>query len=500
MKNHNTSFTFHPVAILFIGLLMSHTIAFFQVYLSNLDLYTAVSAVKAAGYLAIPNEKVMPVLREFRPAFWGGLFYTFTIGAAVSLVSMAAAWFWIRTFQRNTSGLILFAAAWTGFLIWVNTGGFTLMPTLYFLLIPPVLFLLTTKRVSRTDSPSNAVLRWAPLIPVPLLAILWSTQYDDAMFIDLRDNLLLTNTMGQKFSDFYYTYTLYPAEAFKSLDQKSIKTYRLVGFSDGAGHRKVARAMLAGGYLPLPDGDPADLTVVRGKDYFFFETSKKLIFKIKMNEFLSDPAAALRRYSLATDRHAVFRQFTFLSILMGFPVLIYIVLYAVFYFLCNVFLNRRTALPAASAVCLFIGVIVLVLFQANRSGSLQIEDVAEALKAKDVYKRIAALKIIEQKKMEITDYRQYPLLLKSPVPLERYWFVRTLAVSSRPATFSDLLAFINDENINVRSMAFYALGRRGNRRAIRPIKEKIKVSRDWYTQMYAYEALRTLGWMQKKSP
>ncbi len=62
------------------------------------------------------------------------------------------------------------------------------------------------------------------LIPIPLLALLWFTQFDSAMFLDLRDNLLLSNLLGRKFSDFYYNYTLYPAEAFKSLDQKMIKT------------------------------------------------------------------------------------------------------------------------------------------------------------------------------------------------------------------------------------------------------------------------------------
>jgi HEAT repeat protein len=49
-------------------------------------------------------------------------------------------------------------------------------------------------------------------------------------------------------------------------------------------------------------------------------------------------------------------------------------------------------------------------------------------------------------------------------------------------------------------MAFYSLGLRKNPGAIRPILKKIEASQDWYTQMYAYKALRALGWNQTKSP
>jgi hypothetical protein len=41
---------------------------------------------------------------------------------------------------------------------------------------------------------------------------------------------------------------------------------------------------------------------------------------------------------------------------------------------------------------------------------------------------------------------------------------------------------------------------RNNRRAIKPILEKIKISHDWYDQLYAYKALRFLGWKQEKLP
>jgi hypothetical protein len=499
MRKIKSNNTFHPVAILFLGLGMAQILAVIQVYLSNIDLHNTVSAVSAAGYVAIPNNQVLPSLRHLWPAFAGGLFFTLSIGAAVSLGSMAAAWFWARAFNCRKFILILFLLAWAGFLASLNIRGFTLMPTLYFLLIPPVLFLLTAKGGSQTNIQSKVLSRVACLLPIPLLALLWFTQFDDAMFVDLRDNLLLSNVIGQKFCQFYYNYTLYPAEAFKSLDQKSIRTCRLDNIPNRAIYTKLVNNLLANDYFPLPDTDPVDLTISQKEDFLSFEAGDRRIFQVSVNRFIDGPNKSLHRYSQATDRHTVFRQFTFLSILIGFPVLIYIVVHTVFYCLGIIFLNRIAAALTASAMCLLIGVIVLIYFQANRSANIQIGDISEALNSENVYARIAALKIIERKKLEIAGYREYPLLRKSRIPQERYWFVRALAVSRRPATFFDLLTFINDQNINVRSMAFYSLGLRNNRAAIGPILKKIEVSLDWYTQMYAYKALRTLGWMQTKS-
>ncbi|MDB4442749.1 HEAT repeat domain-containing protein, partial [bacterium] len=114
--------------------------------------------------------------------------------------------------------------------------------------------------------------------------------------------------------------------------------------------------------------------------------------------------------------------------------------------------------------------------------------------------RIAALKFIQQKKLDIAGYRSYLRLLKSPHPQERYWLAVAMAVSRSQESFMDLLAFLEDKNTNVRTMTLHSLGVRNNRQAIKHILEKIKTSHDWYDQLYAYKALRSLGWKQKKLP
>ena len=258
--------------------------------------------------------------------------------------------------------------------------------------------------------------------------------------------------------------------------------------------------LLANDYLPLPGISRVDLKIVQKGDNLVFSSDDRQVLQIKVDQFLGRPQKTLQKYSEATDRHGAFRQFTYLSLLIGFPVLIYIMLHFVLYYLTALLLSRKSSSLTASMLCLMIGLLVLVYFQANRSGTNQIMDIPQALASENLSLRIAALKSIQQKKMDITDYRSYRQLLKSPHPQERYWLVVALAVSRSQESFIELLKFLEDKNTNVRSMAFHSLGLQKNRQAIKPILEKIKISHDWYAQLYAYRALRSLGWKQKRLP
>lgn len=499
MKKPKLLSTTHPVVILFLGLIIAQVIATIQVYLSNLDLYDTLTAVNSAGYLAIPNKHVMSRLREFSPALGGGLFFTFTVGAGISLGAMAAAWIWVRVFLRKRPIRVFFLFIWAGLLILVNSTGFSLMPTLYFLLIAPVVFSLTAKRESKADIQSDRIRRLIHLIPVPFLALLWFIQFDNEMFLDLRDNLLLSNNYGRKFSSFYYTYTLYPAEAFKALNQKTIKTGRIKNIQSRPMNQRIGRRLIANDYLPLSDAVDVDLVINQKNGHLVFESDRRQVFQISIDQFLADSRKVLQQFSEECDRDAIFRQFTFLSLLIGFPVSLYMILHAVLYYPGYFILGRSTAALTASIICLLIGIIVLVYFQSNRSRSIHIQNISEALISDHWQTRVAALKLIEQKKLEIASYQTYPVLLRNRTPQERYWLVRTLAFSRRPETLRDLLEFLNDDNLNVRTMAFYSLGLRKNPRAIRPIISKIEKSDNWYDQIYAYKALRSLGWKQTRS-
>ena len=114
------------------GLFTAQVIATLQVYISNKVLYRTLTAINDAGYLAVPNQQIMDRLQEFGPAFYGGLFFTLSVGAGLSLLSFAGAWVWGRLSSRNTIPLIFLLFLWAGSLAAVNLKGFSPMVSAYF--------------------------------------------------------------------------------------------------------------------------------------------------------------------------------------------------------------------------------------------------------------------------------------------------------------------------------------------------------------------------------
>ena len=76
---------FYTAKVLLLGLVTAQVIATIQVHLSNAELYHTLVSIRNAGYLIIPNQRVMQGLLEFSPAFYGGLFFTLSAGAGLSL-------------------------------------------------------------------------------------------------------------------------------------------------------------------------------------------------------------------------------------------------------------------------------------------------------------------------------------------------------------------------------------------------------------------------------
>jgi hypothetical protein len=479
---------------LLLGLMIAQVIATVQVYLANVDLYRTLVAIKDGGYLVIPNQTIMPSLRAFGSAFWGGLFFTLSVGAALSLLSLGAAWGWDRLFFRKTGFLILFLVLWLGSLVLVNHRGWWLLNSLYFLIIPPAVFVLTVRWMPPVGGEKVWLNRLVHAIPLLLLALLWSAHLNSGLFVDVRDNLLLSNSLGTKINDFYYDYTLYPAEAFKSLEQKSLKTCNLEDIRKKPFLPSLQRALLRYDYLPLQGVPLVDLRISLENDQLAFANGARTVFQTSVKDFFSNPGEALKEFSQRSDRHGFFRSFTFYSLLFGFPVALYIFLYAVLRFVSSFFLGARAAAAVASIFCFFIGVALLLVFLKGRETIIDVSDVAAALKSDHWQERVAALKFIEQQGLEVTAFLAPQGMMQSPHIPERYWLVRALGVSRQPGTYRDLLASLDDPHPNVVSMAFSALGQRGNSTAIPEILTRLESSDNWYNQGYAYRALRALGW------
>jgi hypothetical protein len=142
---------------------------------------------------------------------------------------------------------------------------------------------------------------------------------------------------------------------------------------------------------------------------------------------------------------------------------------------------------------------LLVPLAISGVGKIEPASIAAHLESARWTERVAALRQIHQRKLEIDQYNGYRKLLTSPLVVERYWLARALAVSRTDRTYRDLLGLLSDTHPNVVCQALYALGRRGRKDAVRGVMTLVRACDHWYVQWYAYRALRSLGWRQTPS-
>lgn len=482
-----------------LGLLTAQVLSTIQVYLSNADLHQRLTSIRDAGYLIVPNQQIMHSLQEFGPAFFGGLFFTLTVGAGLSLISFAGAWVWLRLVFRNRVLLALFLLLWAGCLIGLNRAGFCLMVTSYFLVIPPVVFVATLRSAPGKNKQKAWFSGVIHCVPIVLLALLWASQLSGQVFVEIRDNLLLSNSLGRKVNDFYYKYTFYPAEVFKSLDNKTLKACNLEHVRQGSILASLENALLHYDYLNVGNTEAVDLEIAQEGSDLLFQNKGKTILRVTLQGFLSSPGRVLREFSIKCDQHALFRQFTFLCLLLGFPLCLYVILQALICIITSFFLHPTTSSIIATFVCLLFGIALLVPLHVSQAQETDVKDFAKWLQSESWKERVAALKLMQQKGIDVGTFGAYQKIRASRYIPERYWLARALGISRLPETYEDLVAFLDDPSPNVVSMAFYALGKRGDTGTIEEIIKRIEASNNWYNQWYAYKALRNLGWKQIKS-
>jgi hypothetical protein len=194
--------------ILILNLFCRTGIATLQVYFSNADLERTLLVLKEAGYLIVPNRQILPRLVTLKSAFWGGLFFTLSIGVLLTFLSWSAAWIWNRLFRRNRLFLFFCLLAWLTSLVLINGEGFCLLITLYFLFIPVAVFTAAAKLPAQGKS-TPAYKELLLLVPLLLLGLLWATQADSRFFLNLRDKLLLSNSVAE--SQCFLLQCAYPA-------------------------------------------------------------------------------------------------------------------------------------------------------------------------------------------------------------------------------------------------------------------------------------------------
>ena len=328
---------------------------------------------------------------------------------------------------------------------------------------------------------------------------------DTSFFSGIRDHLLLSNSIGIGINNFYYRYTLYAAQAFKSLDQDLLRTCRLAGTeSDPAAESRLRHDLARLDWLVVEGGHPADMVVRRDRATLALSNHGRDILSVRTQDFMADPKKVLGAFSAKTDRNAGLRWFVFVSLMSLCLLLFYVTLYFPVRLIVGRFLGPSAAAWAAVAVAAGFGLLSLETWTpwARQTPGVTIEgrDVLSPMfEADDADARISGLAYIYRKKLDIGAFANLHKMARSPDLRERCWLAKALSVSRNPDTLPALLALLEDPQVNVAYQACHALGQRGDRRGIDALLELIGRSRDWYVQLYAYRALRRLGWHQTRS-
>jgi hypothetical protein len=224
------------------------------------------------------------------------------------------------------------------------------------------------------------------------------------------------------------------------------------------------------------------------------------VLKVPEGDLLVRTATTLADYSQALDRNRLFRTLTLTCLLVGFPLVLFAILFSLLGSLPNLFLTVQLSDMIAAILCVLVGgLLLLPVYQGHRA-RVSLAESADHLSVPSSVGRIAALRQAYEERQDIAAEAKNNGLDASPNVAERYWLARSLAYAKDPLARPMLSKLANDPMPIVACQALWAMGERNNREVIHTLIERINTSSHWYVQMYTYRSLRKLGWVQPRSP
>ena len=478
------------------GLVTAQVIGTLQVGWANRVLFNRMKAVIEGGYLAVPNDLIEPGLMSFKAAFGGGLFFTLTIGAFMSLLTAGWLKIWEGPWARRKWGIGLAVGIGIIALVLLNLDGFNLFATAYILFVPLAGCLIYCTGGVKTEQRDTIFHSLCLLCPPVILALVCFPFLGHHIFIDVRDHVLLSNSPGRMVNDYYYRYTLYPAESFKSLSQKQIRTFYLDGFENSSLKPDLTDSLVARDYFPVATGNDGDVIVKPVKANFLVLEAKGRAVQVAKAALLDRPDQTLQSLADISDNNRWFRKLIYISLLTGFPLLVYFIVFGLVMRLFAWVFPLRLSIIGASVVCIGIGLVIVWVLAAGKLPAPSPQEISDIFGSSDRRQRLVALKVMDQEGIDPSQYPDYPSLMKSGNISERYWLARILGNSREEETYLDLIRMLDDPSPNVVCMALRSLGKRGNEQAAAIILNRMKSSDHWYIQWHAYNALKNLKWRQ----
>jgi hypothetical protein len=479
-----------------IGVLVSQLAATFLVHGANLHLQKEMAAIIAKGYVAVPSAQVVEGLSSWFNAFMGAIFFTVTTGTLLVFVTLAVMrWVQGRKWPLSRQVGIL-AFLWLVLAIVINSSGLNNGATIYVTAVM-VAVVIAAAFLGSASRDTGGRLRRAVILfgPLILLTGLWLTRLDAQLFTNIRDRLLFSNPVGVKVVEFYYDYTLYGAQAMAPLSQHTMLAVDMSTLRGDADYQKLTNALRRWDVLDV--GEAAGVSAIltpEGEGIRWQDPSGRTL-TVSREDMLARADTVVKQYSTEVDRNGPFRLLTLAGILVGFPVMLYLMVFAVVEKLLSYALGRHAAVVTA-VVCLAIGgALFYPLAAAPKAG-------ATAANARTLWQegslagRVSVLKLATEKGMDPLQYPSAGTLADSALLVERYWLARSLASARSEDGFDLLEQMMQDPSPLVICQVSYALGQMGTPRAIPMMLGYVQNGGYWYAQRYAYAALKRLGWTQ----
>lgn len=493
IRSDTASTLCHYIFPVILGSAAAQLIGTVQVYLSNQTFYHQVRALFDAGHTTVPNPLVIPTLLELKPAIMGGIFFSSTLGVALSLVTLVCALTWIALHHYRRQLAIVYIVSGALVVSILNKNGFLPLVTAYFLFIPPVVFFAVMKTQSAVYQPANHRIFFCHTMFLVLFIALGAIQIKVTTFSTVRDKLMLSNAPGNALSNFYYSYTLYAAQVFKSQNQQLIKPYRISGIFSAAVEKKIKRMLADYDYLAVTSEAPQVTAIFQIDENLIFGLSGQVISTVPVNDFLKDPLPSLKALSKKTDRFRHFRFVIFISIVVVFFSGIYFLFFVFFHLVLKIIAAGNIVGSTMAMMCLFSSLTFLLALSDSPPSVLQID---KALASHCPVRRMKALRFAVHKKLDLSRYPVHPDIFNSPDPREKILLAKALSNSRPPYMRDYLMHMLKDDHVRVVCTAISALGLRRDIQARSTLLELLTTSRHWYIQTYAYKALRRIGWKQ----
>ena len=521
----------YPARVVALGLAAAQVVATVLVYLSNRTLADKLAAIRTAGYGPLPGVDISPPLNSLKAALAGGAFFTLTTGAGVVALTFVAVvlilplpalfrvvqsrmlkpgfrFLGLAVLLTTATAALVPVAGWVALLIRANMHGFCPGLTAFLVLVPPVVI-----RAALKWSPYRAGYKRLPwrnpfhFVLIAVLLALWAPHVNRDVFINFKDNLLLTSRPGIGIVHFYYRYTLYPAEVFKPLSDKQLKTCILAGNPGPDMAERLKRALQKHDYFVIAaDAPEADLRLVYQGDRLILGQKARALMIVGRDRFLAETGEILNQFSKASDQNAVFRRFTLISLLGVAPLILYLTGYAFFCLLPGALMNIRTASFLAPFLCFIFWLAVMTALDIPKVAEMNRSLAATAIREGNRKERIAALRYINKKRLDITEFKGYRHLAATPDFAQRYWLIKNLGNSRNPVSNGIIYQFLNSKSDYIICKAMAAIADRihagdvlSRKRYLKLVLAKMQTTDNWYVQFYAYKAARRMGWIPEKS-